>query len=77
MLERLVSWVLARKMVSPDRQSELWIDRCAKRYEERGGVDSKTARDFAHACWENRLDDDESPEDAADEDMSYWENDGA
>lgn len=66
MLEQLVSWVLARR----------WIDRCAKRYEERGGVDSKTARDFAHACWENRLDDDESPEDAADEDMSYWENDG-
>ncbi|MBO7866983.1 hypothetical protein J6337_28745 [Burkholderia pseudomallei] len=76
MLERLVSWVLARKIVPLESQKEVWIDRCAKRYEERGAVDSNTARDFAQACWENRLNDDESPEDAADEDMSYWENDG-
>lgn len=72
MLERFVSWALARPMISPDRQKEAWIDRCARRYEERANLDSATARHFAEACWESRLNDDESPEGMADEDMSYW-----
>ncbi|AJY38875.1 hypothetical protein BW21_4758 [Burkholderia humptydooensis] len=77
MLEDLISWSLAFLRIPPEQRQEKWIDRCAKRYEERGGVDSKTAHAFALACWENRMDDRDSPEDAADDDMSYWENDGA
>ena len=50
MLERFVSWALARPMISPDRQKEAWIDRCARRYEERANLDSATARHFAEAC---------------------------
>jgi hypothetical protein len=53
-----------------------WVERCAKRYEDVAKVDSATARSFAEACWENRDSDDDSPEDAADSDMEYWEDDG-
>jgi hypothetical protein len=55
---------------------EEWKTRCANRYVTRAAVSAQTARDFAEACFENRLDDDCDPEDAADEDMSYWEADG-
>lgn len=47
-----------------------WIDRCAKRYIERGGCTEATARQLAAAAFENR-ESDESPEEAADADMSY------
>lgn len=51
-----------------------WIDRCAKRYIERGGCTEETARQLAAAAFENR-ESDESPEEAADTDMSYWTDD--
>lgn len=52
---------------------EEWIRRCAARYEERAGLHCLQACDIAEACLEN-LDGDltENPEDAADEDLSYW-----
>lgn len=54
-------------------EKEEWIRRCAARFEQRGGLHLNQARDFAEACLEN-LDGDltENPEDAADEDMTYW-----
>jgi hypothetical protein len=54
---------------------EEWKKRCAERYISRANLDEQTAEDFAEACFENRLDDDCDPEDAADEDMSYWSDD--
>jgi hypothetical protein len=55
---------------------EEWKTRCAIRYVTRAAVSEQTARDFAEACFESRLDDDCNPEHAADEDMSYLEGDG-
>ncbi|RZS80611.1 hypothetical protein [Pigmentiphaga kullae] len=52
---------------------ETWIDRCAQRYIDRANIPKKEALEWAEAAWENHVDDDESPEDAADVDMSYWE----
>lgn len=63
---------------------EEWLSRCAVRYVERGGVDPERAKEFAQACFEAQ-DDGESafsesadynPEACADEDMSYWTDDG-
>lgn len=51
-----------------------WTDRCAKRYVERGGCTEENARQMAIAAFENR-ESDESPEEAADTDMSYWTED--
>ena len=56
---------------------EEWITRCAARFETRGGLHLIEARGFAEAALENLNDDTaESPEDAADEDMSCWTDDG-
>lgn len=59
---------------------EKWIEACAKRYMERAGSSSEDAHYFAGACAEMQAGtegddptDWEAPEDAADEDMSYWE----
>lgn len=51
-----------------------WIARCMKRYIERAALDESTARDAAEACYEAR-DDGDTPEFAADEDMSCWSDD--
>lgn len=51
---------------------EDWLRRCAQRYIDMSGIDEDEAKEYAEACWESRLDDADSPEDAADEDMSYW-----
>lgn len=51
-----------------------WIDRCSKRYVERGGCSEENARHLAIGAFQNR-DCDESPEDAADSDMSHWAED--
>ncbi|MFH5254635.1 hypothetical protein ACGTRS_25710 [Burkholderia semiarida] len=48
-----------------------WVARCAKRYVDRGGCAEQIAREAAQAAFDNR-DGDESPEEAADTDMSYW-----
>lgn len=47
-----------------------WIDRCAKRYVESGGLREELAIQAAHACFEN--DAKMIPEEAADADMEYW-----
>ena len=59
-----------------------WVEACAKRYMTAGELDQETAAYFAAACADqhaefNGIDIDkwESPDDTADEDMSYWEND--
>ena len=53
---------------------EEWLTKCAARFETRGGLHLKQARGFAEAALEN-LDGDltENPEEAADEDMTRWE----
>lgn len=53
---------------------EEWLMKCAARFETLGGLHIKQARDFAEAALEN-LDGDltENPEEAADEDMTRWE----
>lgn len=57
-----------------------WKGRCAARYMEKAGLDAETAREFADACFEAQDGEfstaaDYSPEDCADEDMSYWPSD--
>lgn len=54
---------------------EEWKARCARHYMERAGANEHEAMHWAAECWEERTSDDDSPERAADEDMSYWEND--
>lgn len=51
-----------------------WKSRCAKRFQDRGGVTEAVAADFAEACFEQRVDWDHEgdPEGAADVEMSYW-----
>ncbi len=57
---------------------EEWLTRCAARFATRGGLHLKQARDFAEAALENLNGDlTENPEEAADEDMSYWTDDEA
>lgn len=57
-----------------EARKQEWIERCAKRYVDRAGIDLAIARDFADACWEMRLSGDDSPEDMVDEDMTYLED---
>ena len=59
-----------------------WVEACAKRYMTAGELDQETAAYFASACADQQaefhgidIDNWESPDDTADEDMSYWEND--
>ena len=55
-----------------------WKERCAKRFVDVGGFAWPTARGLADAFYEalEGTDlNDESPEEAADEEMSNWSND--
>ena len=57
-----------------------WLKRCAARFEERGGCSKELAWEMAQSCFYEKDGDflthvKESPEDCADEDMSYWSND--
>jgi hypothetical protein len=56
-----------------DESKQDWIERCAQRYIDVAKIDPSLAREFAESLWENRTDDSDSPEAAADEDMSHWE----
>ena len=59
--------------------AEEWIERCAKRYRERAGLDERSAREAAETCHDEATrngDDGLSPEDWADEDMWCWTDDG-
>jgi len=60
--------------------TEEWKKRCAARYVERAGVTDDHAKELADACFEAQDGDFSemaiySPEDCADEDMSYWPGD--
>lgn len=59
-----------------------WIESCADRYMQAGGAPKETALHFAEACADQQTElngentaEWHSPSDAADDDMSYWEND--
>lgn len=66
---------LLQRLIGKTEKSmrDQWIERCAQRYIERARIPAEDARTFAEACWDQRTSDDDSPVDAADEDMSYWE----
>lgn len=62
-----------------------WIARCAARYAERAGLNETEAKAAAVACFDAESGEpgfefseavEYSPEDCADEDMSYWTDDG-
>lgn len=53
---------------------EEWLARCAARYRERGGLDADDAMAAAQVCAEEA--DDCGPEEAADNDMDCWDDDG-
>lgn len=57
---------------------EEWIERYAKRFVTRGGFTEDQAKECAVVGYEAAAESgdlDESPEDMADEEMSYWTND--
>lgn len=60
---------------SPCETADEWVMRCAVRYQQRGGMNPKEAVNAAESSLEN-LDGDisENPEDAADEDMTCWQD---
>lgn len=53
---------------------EIWVNRCAEEYMRVAGVPRDHAYYLAGICWEER-DGDETPEDAAYNDMECWDND--
>lgn len=61
-------------LTAPCETADEWVMRCAARYQQRGGMAPKEAVSAAEASLEN-LDGDisENPEDAADEDMTCWQ----
>lgn len=57
----------------------VWLQRYAARMIERGGLDADTARSAAEAGYEAAIesgDELNAPEEDADEEMSYWTDDG-
>jgi len=60
-------------IMHPDAPRQVWLSKCAKRYEEKALLMPETAYEMAEACLENLGGDlTESPIEAADEDMSCW-----
>lgn len=57
---------------------EEWLERCAARYESRGGLTSSEALEAATVALEADEDGDftDDPEAAADADMACWDDDG-
>jgi hypothetical protein len=61
-----------------------WIKTCAQRFIDRGGLDIGEAAAYAEECARQQKDEHgidpaawDAPAVAADDDMSYWDNDGA
>jgi len=55
-----------------------WVDRCAARYVERSKIELAQAKELAEENYTASKDfwaDEESPEDAADNDMDCWDDD--
>lgn len=53
---------------------EEWIERCAARFQERGGLSEYDAQEAAIEMYALDIKD-EDPVDMADQDMLYWTND--
>ena len=60
-----------------------WLTKCAQRLIDRGGLDAGDAAANAIECAKLQTDDNgtnpakwDAPADAADEEMSHWDNDG-
>lgn len=52
-----------------------WMARCAARYQQRAGMEAGEAMQAAEASLENLGNDlTENPEDAADEDLTCWQD---
>lgn len=66
--------MIRHMLATPCETADEWVMRCAARYQQRGGMAPKEAVSAAEASLEN-LDGDisENPEDAADEDMTCWQ----
>ena len=55
---------------------EEWIKRCEAQFDKMTGNEKAHWRDAAEMCYDNMHDDfPDDPEDAADEEMSYWDDD--
>lgn len=69
---------LKYKVVGAGMTREEWLDRCAARYRDLGFMTWNLSRDLADLALQEDHDGDffEDPEGAADEDMSYWTDDG-
>lgn len=66
----------AQQSRRPTITKDEWLTRCAKRLTELGGLEPEVAHEVAETQFENVGEDlTESPEDAADEEMSYWSED--
>ena len=60
----------------PALTREQWLARCAARFREVAAVETPGDMELAEAQLENLKDDlTENPEDAADDEMSYWSAD--
>ena len=66
-------------MTNPATREE-WVAACAARYLERSDIDAESATSFAETCADQQEELEgpysaewESPRDAADEDMTYWD----
>lgn len=66
---------LVRKPELKDVTKTEWLSRCAARFQQRGCMELNEAMKVAEASLEN-LDNDltENPEDAADEDLTRWQD---
>lgn len=61
-----------------DMEKEDWIKRCEAQFDKMIGGERANWRDAAEMCYSEMLDDfQDDPEGAADEEMSYWDNDEA
>lgn len=66
---------LVRKLEADNITKTEWLSRSAARFQQRCGMEATEAMKVAEASLEN-LDSDltENPEDAADEDLTRWQN---
>lgn len=57
-------------------EKEEWLKRCEAQFDKRVQDDKANWKDAAEACYESMYEDfQEDPEDAADEEMSNWDDD--
>jgi len=57
-------------------EKEEWLKRCEAQFDKRVQDDKANWKDAAEACYDSMHDDfQDDPEGAADEEMSYWDDD--